>query len=96
MRLFVGFPVAVGVEPQFTEVTLEGSFLGVSSDVRLQVSNLFELSVAFVIRTDDNLWGKSYLLIFEFKADILDLIVNVGRMLARRCNATNLYLSTVD
>ena len=33
MRLFVGFPVAVGVEPQFTEVTLEGSFLGVSSDV---------------------------------------------------------------
>ena len=43
MDLLVGIPMTVREEEQFAIAALEGSLSGVSSDVRLHVSNLFEL-----------------------------------------------------
>ena len=53
VSLLVCFLVAVREEVHITVAALEGSLSGVGSDVRLQVSDLFELPIAFVIGTDD-------------------------------------------
>ena len=57
MGLLVGLLMAVREEVCFTLATLVGSLPRVSSDMCLHVSDLFEFSKAFIIRTDNNLFS---------------------------------------
>ena len=93
MGLLVSFLVAAREEVFITLATLVGSLPGVSSDMLLHVSNLFEFSEAFMIRTDDNLFSSHLSLM---PLNLLYMSIRIVCTRTWLCKSVDLNMSTKD